>query len=76
MQIVRDLAGYTMGQSDLVRRAMAKKKHEVMEKERVNFVNGAAGKGVSAEIANKIFDQMIDFASYALPCGIYGGTSE
>ena len=65
MQIVRDLAGYTMGQSDLVRRAMAKKKHEVMEKERVNFVNGAAGKGVSAEIANKIFDQMIDFASYA-----------
>ena len=65
MQIVRDLAGYTMGQSDLVRRAMAKKKHDVMEKERVNFVNGAAKNGVSEEISNKIFDQMIDFASYA-----------
>ncbi len=65
MQIVRDVAGYTMGQSDLVRRAMAKKKHDVMEKERVNFINGAAKKGVSEEIANKIFDQMIDFASYA-----------
>ncbi|MBE7057502.1 MAG: DNA polymerase III subunit alpha [Ruminococcaceae bacterium] len=65
MQIVRDLAGYTMGQSDLVRRAMAKKKHDVMEKERVNFVNGAAKNGVSGEISNKIFDQMIDFASYA-----------
>lgn len=65
MQIVRDLAGYTMGQSDLVRRAMAKKKHDVMEKERVNFVKGAAKNGVSEEISNKIFDQMIDFASYA-----------
>ena len=65
MQIVRDMAGYTMGQSDLVRRAMAKKKHEVMQKERVNFVAGSAKKGVSEEIANAIFDQMIDFASYA-----------
>ena len=65
MQIVRDLAGYTMGQSDLVRRAMAKKKHDVMEKERVNFVKGAEKNGVSQEISNKIFDQMIDFASYA-----------
>ena len=65
MQIVRDLAGYTMGQSDLVRRAMAKKKHDVMEKERINFVNGAEKNGVSSEISNKIFDQMIDFASYA-----------
>ncbi len=65
MQIVRDLAGYTMGQSDLVRRAMAKKKHDVMEKERINFVNGAEKNGVSTEISNKIFDQMIDFASYA-----------
>lgn len=65
MQIVRDLAGYTMGQSDLVRRAMAKKKHDIMEKERVNFVAGAEKKNVSPEISNKIFDQMIDFASYA-----------
>lgn len=65
MQIVRDLAGYTMGQSDLVRRAMAKKKHDVMEKERVNFIAGAEKNGVTPDISNKIFDQMIDFASYA-----------
>ena len=65
MQIVRDLAGYTMGQSDLVRRAMAKKKHEVMQKERVNFVAGSAKKGVPEATANAIFDQMTDFASYA-----------
>ena len=65
MQIVRDVAGYTMGQSDLVRRAMAKKKHDVMAKERVNFINGALKNNVSEEIANKIFDQMTDFASYA-----------
>ncbi len=65
MQIVRDLAGYTMGQSDLVRRAMAKKKHDVMAKERVNFVEGSLKNGVSEEISNKIFDQMTDFASYA-----------
>ncbi|MBE7056580.1 MAG: DNA polymerase III subunit alpha [Ruminococcaceae bacterium] len=65
MQIVRDMAGYTMGQSDLVRRAMAKKKHDVMQKERVNFVAGSKKNGVSEEISNAIFDQMIDFASYA-----------
>lgn len=65
MQIVRDVAGYTMGHSDLVRRAMAKKKHDVMLQERENFVAGAAKNGVSEEISNKIFDQMIDFASYA-----------
>ncbi len=65
MQIVRDLAGYTMGRSDLVRRAMAKKKHDVMVKERENFVAGALNNGVSEEISNKIFDQMMDFASYA-----------
>lgn len=65
MQIVRDLAGYTMGQSDLVRRAMAKKKHDVMEKERANFIAGAGEKGVPFETANKIFEQMTDFASYA-----------
>lgn len=65
MQIVRDLAGYTMGQSDLVRRAMAKKKHDVMQKERVNFIAGGEKKGVPPEVTNAIFDQMIDFASYA-----------
>ena len=65
MQIVCDLAGYTMGQSDLVRRAMAKKKHDVMEKERANFIAGAEKNGVAPDISNKIFDQMIDFASYA-----------
>ncbi len=65
MQIVRDVAGYTMGHSDLVRRAMAKKKHDVMLKERELFVEGAAKKGIDPEITNKIFDKMIDFASYA-----------
>ncbi|MEG1810112.1 MAG: DNA polymerase III subunit alpha [Clostridia bacterium] len=76
MQIVRDLAGYSWGRSDLVRRAMSKKKHDVMAKEREYFVNGivengkimvpgAVRNGVSAPIANKIFDEMMDFASYA-----------
>ena len=65
MQIVRDLAGYSMGHSDLVRRAMAKKKMDVMMKERVNFVEGAKCKGVDEDTANRIFDQMLDFASYA-----------
>lgn len=65
MQIVRDLAGYSYGQSDLVRRAMAKKKHDVMEKERVNFIYGAAKNGIDTDIANKIFDEMTSFASYA-----------
>ena len=65
MQIVRDCAGYTMGHSDLVRRAMAKKKHDVMLKEREQFVEGAAKRGIPEETSNKIFDKMIDFASYA-----------
>lgn len=77
MQIVRDLAGYSMGRSDLVRRAMSKKKHEVMRKERENFihgivgedgtiiVNGAVRNGVDEKTADRIFDQMMDFASYA-----------
>ncbi|MBP5651796.1 MAG: DNA polymerase III subunit alpha, partial [Lachnospiraceae bacterium] len=73
MQIVRDLAGYSFGRSDLVRRAMSKKKAEVMAKERQNFVYGnpeenvpgCAGKGISAEVGNKIFDEMTDFAKYA-----------
>ena len=73
MQIVRDLAGYTLGRSDLVRRAMSKKKASVMAKERQNFVYGNVEEGVpgcianaiSEEIANKIYDEMTDFAKYA-----------
>lgn len=77
MQIVRELAGYSMGRSDLVRRAMSKKKISVMEQERKNFiygidddngniiVEGAVRNGVDEKIANKIFDEMMDFASYA-----------
>ncbi len=73
MQIVRDLAGYTLGRSDLVRRAMSKKKASVMEKERQNFVYGNEEEGVKGCIANgitetqanKIYDEMIDFAKYA-----------
>ena len=73
MQIVRDLAGYTLGRSDLVRRAMSKKKQSVMEQERKNFVYGNPGEGIPGCVANgiheqtadKIFDEMIDFAKYA-----------
>ena len=77
MQIVTQLAGYSMGRSDLVRRAMSKKITEVMEKERKNFVYGiqdengkfivpgACRNGVSEENANKIFDEMMEFAKYA-----------
>ena len=73
MQIVRDLAGYTLGRSDLVRRAMSKKKESVMAKERQNFVYGneeegipgCISNGISEQAANKIFDDMTDFAKYA-----------
>ncbi len=73
MQIVRDLAGYTLGRSDLVRRAMSKKKVSVMEKERKNFVYGnpeegvpgCISNGIDEKTANKIYDEMIDFAKYA-----------
>ena len=73
MQIVRDLAGYTLGRSDLVRRAMAKKKVAVMEKERQNFVYGneeegvpgCISRGIDEKTANHIYDEMIDFARYA-----------
>ena len=73
MQIVRDLAGYSLGRSDLLRRAMSKKKQAVMEKERQSFVygnreegvKGCIKNGISEEIANKIYDEMIDFAKYA-----------
>lgn len=73
MQIVRSLGGYTLGRSDLLRRAMSKKKAAVMEKERHNFVYGnteegvpgCVNRGISEQIANKIYDEMIDFAKYA-----------
>ena len=65
MQICRELAGFTLGQADLVRRAMSKKKHDVMEKERQHFVNGCAANGISEQAANDIFDDMSSFASYA-----------
>lgn len=73
MQIVRELAGYSYGRSDLVRRAMSKKKADVMAKERKNFVygnpeegvKGCIANGISEETGNKIFDEMTDFAKYA-----------
>ena len=77
MQIVRDLAGYSMGRSDLVRRAMAKKKHDVMAQEKVYFIHGklnddgsidvpgAVRNGVPEEVAEKLFEEMTAFASYA-----------
>lgn len=71
MQIFRSLAGYSLGRADLVRRAMSKKKFDVMEKERQNFVygsdeiDGAIKRGVDEKTANEIFDQMLSFASYA-----------
>ena len=73
MQIVRDLAGYTLGRSDLLRRAMSKKNAAVMEKERKTFVYGdeetgvpgCIKNGIDEQTANKIYDEMIDFAKYA-----------
>lgn len=77
MQVVRDLGGYSYGRSDLVRRAMGKKKMDVMEKEREYFIHGKTDEngeleiagcvrnGVPEDIGNKIFDDMIDFAKYA-----------
>lgn len=76
MQIVQDLAGYSLGRADLVRRAMSKKKHDIMEQERVNFIEGIVEdgeiivpgtrrNGINDEAANQIFDQMSYFASYA-----------
>ena len=77
MQIFRTLAGYSFGRADIVRRAMSKKKHDVMEKERKNFVyglvnedgtvecKGAVNNGVDERVANEIFDTMSDFSQYA-----------
>ena len=73
MQIVMELAGYTLGRSDLVRRAMSKKKGDVMVKERKNFVYGneeegipgCIKNGIDEKLANHIWDEMLDFAKYA-----------
>ncbi len=71
MEIVRDMAGYSLGRSDLVRRAMAKKKRDVMEKERDIFINGGEGvdgaiaHGVPKSVATQVFNEMMDFAEYA-----------
>lgn len=73
MQIVRDLGGYTLGRSDLVRRAMSKKKQSVMEKERENFVHGnqeegvpgCVANGIPENVADHIYGEMMDFAKYA-----------
>ena len=65
MQICRELAGFTYGQADLVRRAMSKKKADVMEKERMHFITGCAANNIEERIANDIFDEMSSFASYA-----------
>ena len=65
MQICRALAGYSYGQADLVRRAMSKKKADVMEKERGHFIAGCARNGIAAPVAESIFDEMSSFAAYA-----------
>lgn len=83
MQICRELAGFSYGQADLVRRAMSKKKHDVMEKERQPFVHGntepghecagCVANGISEAVANAIFDDMSSFASYAFNKAACGG---
>lgn len=65
MQIFRDLAGYSYGRADVVRRAMSKKKHDVMEQERSTFIAGCAKNNIPESVANSIFNKMTDFASYA-----------
>ncbi len=65
MQICRELAGYSYGHADIVRRAMAKKKADVMETERESFLSGCEQRGIERNIAGQIFDQMVSFASYA-----------
>lgn len=65
MQICRELAGYSLGHADIVRRAMSKKKHDVMEKERTAFVEGCMNRGIDERTANSVFDDMTSFASYA-----------
>jgi DNA polymerase III subunit alpha len=66
MKMAQDLAGYSLGQADLLRRAMGKKKADEMQKQRTTFLDGSAKNGISAEIADKLFDQMVLFAEYCL----------
>ena len=67
MQIFRELAGYSLGRADIVRRAMSKKKQKEMERERPVFIEGCGKNGIAPQVANKIFDDMSSFASYAFP---------
>ncbi|MDY7003204.1 MAG: DNA polymerase III subunit alpha [Cyanobacteriota bacterium] len=66
MKTAQDLAGYSLGQADLLRRAMGKKKLSEMQKQREAFIDGATKNGIASQIANKLFDQMEDFAQYCL----------
>jgi DNA polymerase III subunit alpha len=66
MKIAQDLAGYTLGEADLLRRAMGKKKPEEMQKQQQKFIDGAAKNGIAHKIAESLFDQMIKFAEYCL----------
>lgn len=65
MQILRSLAGYSYGRADVVRRAMSKKKKDVMEAERKNFLDGCGKNGIDLSVASAIFDQISEFAKYA-----------
>ena len=65
MQICREVAGYSYGRADIVRRAMSKKQHDVMLRERDSFISGALNRGVDKKSADKLFDDMVSFASYA-----------
>jgi DNA polymerase III subunit alpha len=66
MKMAQDLAGYSLGQADLLRRAMGKKKADEMQKQRATFLDGSAKNGISTAIADKLFDQMVLFAEYCL----------
>ncbi len=65
MQIFRTLANYTLGKADIIRRAMAKKKHDVLAKERVNFVNGCKANNINEQVADNLFNEISSFSSYA-----------
>lgn len=69
MQIFRALAGYSYGQADIIRRAMSKKKADVMEAERTSFIKGATERGMESDAANALFNEMAGFAEYAFPKG-------
>ncbi len=64
MEIARQVAGFSLGQADILRRAMGKKKPEVMAKQKVKFVEGAAAKGYPDAVAEKIFELLVPFAGY------------